>query len=209
MDPYKVLGITPGATEEEIKKAYKQMSKKYHPDMHMNDPDKEMYEEKFKEVQQAYDMLTKKQSSPQDFWNTYTSGYGNTGTSQEDMYLNAARTYIQNGRFDEAMNVLNGISNKTAEWFFLRSNIYLRTGMDGAAIADARTAAAMEPGNMTYQQYLYSLEHQGDWYQAAGTNYGRRTMSVGPCASACISLSVCGCCSMTGMCHFMPFICCI
>lgn len=59
MDPYKVLGVSPGATDEEIKKAYKTLSKKYHPDMNMNNPNRDAYAEKFKEVQQAYDMLTK------------------------------------------------------------------------------------------------------------------------------------------------------
>ena len=62
MNPYEVLGVDSNATDDEIKKAYKQLSKKYHPDANMNNPDKEAYEEKFKEVQQAYDIIMKQRS---------------------------------------------------------------------------------------------------------------------------------------------------
>lgn len=199
MDPYKVLGVAPGATEEEIKKAYKQLSKKYHPDLNMNNPRKDEYAEKFKEVQQAYDMLTKKQAAPQDFWGNYQSSAGNDSS----MYLNAARTYIQNGRYEEAMNVLNGIENRNAEWYFLRSNVYLRTGRDSQALEDAKTAAAMEPGNMTYAQYLYSMQNQGQWYEQQGTSYGKTTMTGMPCGGICLGATMCAMCSGS-----MPFIFC-
>ena len=200
MDPYKILGVSPGATDEEIKKAYKTLSKKYHPDMNMNNPNRDAYAEKFKEVQQAYDMLTKKQPGPQDYWSSYQS---QAGSDESGMYLNAAMTYIQNGRFDEAMNVLNSIRERNAEWYFLRSNIYLRTGRDGQALDDARTAASMEPGNMTYSQYLYSMQHQGDWYEQNGTPYGRTEMSSMPCTGICVGMSLCAACSGS-----MPFIIC-
>ena len=138
MNPYEVLGVDSNATDDEIKKAYKQLSKKYHPDANMNNPNKEAYEEKFKEVQQAYDIIMKQRSGQgnyQEFWNSYTGQQHDS--TQEEIYLNAARNYIQNGRYDEGMNVLNSIENKTAEWYFLRSNIYLRKGQRSAAIADA------------------------------------------------------------------------
>lgn len=208
MDPYKVLGIAPGASEEEIKRAYKTLSKKYHPDANMNNPNKDEYEERFKEVQQAYEMLTKKQEAPESFWGMYTGQSAQQG-NDTDMYLQAARTYIQNGRLDEAMNVLNSIANRTAEWYFLRSNIYLRRGMEQAAEADAQTAVNMEPYNLTYRQYYDSLKYQsqGYEYQDMGRTYGR-TVSCGntPCVSTILLCSLCSCCS-GGSFMFLPCIC--
>ena len=58
-DPYDVLGVSRNATEEEIKKAYKALSRKYHPDANINNPNKEEAEEKFKEIQQAYQQIMK------------------------------------------------------------------------------------------------------------------------------------------------------
>ena len=58
-DPYQILGISRNATEEEIKKAYRNLSRKYHPDANVNNPNKEQAEEKFKQVQQAYDQIMK------------------------------------------------------------------------------------------------------------------------------------------------------
>ena len=62
MDPYKILGVSPDATDEEVKKAYKQLSKKYHPDANINNPNKEQAEEMFKNVQQAYQIIMKQLS---------------------------------------------------------------------------------------------------------------------------------------------------
>ena len=59
MDPYKVLGLTPQATDEEVKKAYRRLSRKYHPDANINNPHPELAEEKFKQVQTAYDQIMK------------------------------------------------------------------------------------------------------------------------------------------------------
>ncbi len=209
MNPYEVLGIRPGASEEEIKRAYKTLSKKYHPDANMNNPNREAYEERFKEVQQAYDILMKKHDAPEDFWGVYTGQSAGAGTDpgQDEMYFNAARTYIQNGRLDEAMNVLNGMANRTGEWYFLRANVYLRKGMDGAAIEDAKTAVQLDPYNMTYRQFYDSLFFRNQGYGQTGEAYGR-TYSVGtsPCLSTCICLSICSCCSGGGF-YFLPCLC--
>ena len=58
-DPYSVLGVSRDASDEEIKKAYRRLSRKYHPDANINNPNKAQAEEKFKEVQQAYDQIMK------------------------------------------------------------------------------------------------------------------------------------------------------
>ena len=61
-DPYEVLGIQRGATDDEIKKAYRAKCKRWHPDLNPNDP---TAEEHFKEVQAAYDAITKGDTGPQ------------------------------------------------------------------------------------------------------------------------------------------------
>ena len=62
-NPYSVLGVDSNATEEEIKKAYKALSRKYHPDANINNPNKEQAEEKFKEIQAAYQQIMKERTS--------------------------------------------------------------------------------------------------------------------------------------------------
>ena len=77
MNPYQVLGISPGASDDEIKKAYRALSRKYHPDANINNPNKAQAEEKFKQVQQAYDQIMKEKQSGA----AGTGGYGGAGSS--------------------------------------------------------------------------------------------------------------------------------
>ena len=76
-DPYEVLGVSRGASDDEIKKAYRAKCKRWHPDLNPNDP---TAEEHFKEVQAAYDAITKGETGPQMGGNPYGSyqqqGYG-------------------------------------------------------------------------------------------------------------------------------------
>lgn len=72
-DPYQVLGVSRSATEEEIKKTYKALSRRYHPDANINNPNKDQAEEKFKEIQQAYQQIMKERTSGY--------GYGSAGSS--------------------------------------------------------------------------------------------------------------------------------
>ena len=59
LDPYSVLGVPRSATDDEVKKAYRRLSWKYHPDANINNPNKDQAEEKFKQVQQAYEQIMK------------------------------------------------------------------------------------------------------------------------------------------------------
>ncbi|MBQ5674088.1 MAG: J domain-containing protein, partial [Lachnospiraceae bacterium] len=75
-DPYSILGISRSATDEEIKKAYRALSRKYHPDANINNPNKEQAEEKFKEVQKAYDQIMHERQYGSSNTNDYSYGYG-------------------------------------------------------------------------------------------------------------------------------------
>ncbi len=117
MDPYKVLGIAPGATDEEIKRAYRNLSRKYHPDANVNNPDRAQAEEKFKEVQMAYDQIMKQKQQGYSYGSGYGGGgaygyggfgygrtngaYGNSGygssASGESVEMQAAANFICTG----------------------------------------------------------------------------------------------------------------
>ena len=75
-DPYKILGVSRDASEEEIKKAYKALSRKYHPDANINNPNKDQAEEKFKEIQAAYQQIMKERTEGY----SYGGGYGGSGS---------------------------------------------------------------------------------------------------------------------------------
>ena len=79
-NPYEVLGISPSATDEEVKKAYRELSRKYHPDSYVNNPLAELAEEKFKEVQQAYEQIMKQRQNGGGY-SSYNRGYANTNQS--------------------------------------------------------------------------------------------------------------------------------
>ena len=77
IDPYQVLGVSRSASDDEIKKAYRSLSRKYHPDANINNPNKDQAEEKFKQVQQAYDQIMKEKQSGA----AGAGGYGGAGSS--------------------------------------------------------------------------------------------------------------------------------
>ena len=78
-DPYEVLGVQRGASDDEIKKAYRAKCKRWHPDLNPNDP---TAEEHFKEVQAAYDAITKGDTGPQMGGNPY-GGYQQQGYNRQ------------------------------------------------------------------------------------------------------------------------------
>ena len=136
-DPYAVLGVSRNATDEEIKKAYRNLSRKYHPDANINNPNKEQAEERFKEVQQAYDeIMHQKQYGGGTSYGEYQSGgygYGQAGyggfggyggyqeagsNSDQSIKMQAAANYIRNRYYKEAINVLEGMESaeRNGQW---------------------------------------------------------------------------------------------
>ena len=161
-DPYSVLGVTRGAMDREIKKAYRTLSRKYHPDSYSDESQKNWAEEKFREVQEAYNQIVDERSgkSRQSY-----GGYGGYGGGQdyteEDQHLMAAMNYIRARRYNEAINVLNSMENRSARWYYFSSYANLGLGNNVVAMDYAKKAVDMDPGNQEYQQYYQQLQRGG------------------------------------------------
>lgn len=196
MDPYQVLGVSRGASDEEIKKVYRSLSRKYHPDANVNNPNKDQAEEKFKQVQQAYDQIMKEKqqgTSYSGYGNSYGGGnsseysdfggfggFGNyySGRStyqEENTKLQAAANYIRNGYYREAMNVLNDIpfAERNGRWYYYSAVANQRLGNTATALEHIRRAVELEPSNIQYRQFQQNLEYGGTWYTTMGSGYER------------------------------------
>ena len=191
-NPYEILGISPNASNDEVKKAYRDLSRKYHPDSYVNNPLADLAEEKFKEVQEAYDQIMKQREnggraqSQYSYGGAYnSSSYGGTyggsssGNSEADMHFQAVRNYINARRFREALNVLAGISNRNAMWYYYSSIANMGIGNNLVAVDHAKQAAAMEPNNMEYVNFANQMQFRGQRYQNTGYGYGRQSYGTG------------------------------
>ncbi|MDD6571416.1 MAG: DnaJ domain-containing protein [Thermoflexaceae bacterium] len=184
-NPYEVLGVSPDASDEEIKKAYRKLSRMYHPDANINNPNKEQAEEKFKEVQQAYDAIMNQNVGTDYGFNSSYGGNSSGYDSQEASYYVAAANFIRNRRYAEALRVLDGIKLRDGRWYYLSAIAMAGTGNMATALEHARTATEMEPDNMEYRQLYAQLSNTGEWYTSRGSFYG---MPMQPAGSMCCEL---------------------
>lgn len=196
-DPYQVLGVTRGASDEEIKKAYRNLSRKYHPDANINNPNKAAAEEKFKQVQQAYDQIMKEKEMG-GFGDFGFGGYQNRqsgGSSEYENHMRAAANYIQSRHFREALNVLNSMGGRNAMWYYYSAIANNGVGNNVMALDHAKQAAAMEPNNFQYRQLVQQLEGGGMWYRdMQGPFYEYSSGGSDFCMKLCIANMICNCC---------------
>ena len=182
-NPYEILGVSPNASNDEIKKAYRELSRKYHPDSYADNPLAGLAEEKFKEVQEAYDQIMKQRESGGSYYagGQSQSQYSGSATygSQEAAEFQAVCNFINARRFREALNVLSGIPNRNAMWYYYSAVSNMGIGNNLMAVEHARQAAAMEPGNMEYVNFANQLQYRGQQYQSTGSGYGRQTFGTG------------------------------
>ncbi len=173
-DPYEVLGVSPDASDEEIKKAYRELARKYHPDNYQNNPLSDLAEEKMKEINEAYDAITKSRSgggygggSGSYGGSAYQSG-GSSGRysgSASNSQFAQARQYINAGNLDGAEQILQGTSVKNGEWYFLMGSIAYRRGWLDEARQNYQIACQMDPGNMEYRQAMSMMQQGGYSYR--------------------------------------------
>lgn len=175
-NPYEVLGVPRNASNDEIKKAYRQLCKKYHPDSYVDNPLADLAEEKFKEVQAAYEQIMKEREGG---GYSYSATGQTQSTSQETAELQAVRNFINNRRFHEALNVLSNIGNRNAMWYYYSAIANMGIGNNLVAVDHAKQAAAMEPNNMEYVNFANQLQFRGQQYQTMGGGYGRQSFGTG------------------------------
>ena len=188
-DPYSVLGVSQSASDDEVKKAYRELARKYHPDNYQNNPLADLAEEKMKEINEAYDTITKQRSGG---YQTTSGSYNSSGsyTAQNRSYggqdpsFNRIRSLINAGNLSAAEQLLYQISNKNGEWYFLAGSIAYRKGWLDEARQNFTLAVQMDPNNMEYRQALNMMQQRGGYRPY---NYGTTT-ECDPCSAyLCLS----------------------
>lgn len=196
-DPYKVLGVSRNASNDEVKRAYRELSKKYHPDSHMNNPLSDLAEERFKEVQLAYDQIMNGSATTGSAGNSYYGSNQNSwgqSQSQDTSELNVVHNMLYERRFQEALRELGKISERSARWFYYSAVANNGVGNNIIAYEHARQAAILEPSNRDYQNLVNQLQFRTQRYQNTGTMYGRPTIGSGNlCCDLFCADSLCEC----------------
>jgi len=188
-DPYKVLGVSKNATDEEIKKAYRELARKYHPDNYVNNPLSDLVEEKMKEINEAYDTIQKERSG-----NRFSNGKYSSGNSTYSGEFARIRELIQTGRLTEAETMLGYIPNdgRNGEWNFLKGCILERKGWYFDAQKFFEAACYIDPDNAEYQDALDKIKRTATsfgGYRAANTDRTGCSM-----CQLCSSLICADCC---------------
>lgn len=198
-NPYEVLGVREGASIDEIKKAYKELVKKYHPDQYRGNPLSDLAEEKLKEINQAYDYLMKQYEKNGTQYSNQSNSYSSSSSYGSDSSLySQIRMNIMNGNIQAAESLLNRVSMKDAEWYYLRGLIYMRKGWYNEAVKSINTAVNMDPSNMEYRDALNRIAYANNRYQNYG--YDRRYGAGGTDICSMCECLVCSdcCCECMG-----------
>lgn len=169
MNPYEILGVDKNASEEEVKAAYKELARKYHPDNYVDNPLSDLAEEKMKEINEAYDAIIAKKR---------TKSSGSSGYQYDETGVYAdVRRFLNQNRLEDAQAILDGvdISSRTAEWYYLNGSVLYRRGWYDDAFTSFSNACRMDPSNAEYRDTLnrISMQRRGQFNGGYNTgNYG-------------------------------------
>ena len=194
-DPYAVLGVSPSASDDEIKRAYRDLVKKYHPDSYAYNPLADLAEAKMKEVNEAYDAIMKArtQGGYQSAGGSYGGGGSTTnqgGSRYSNPTLLQVRQLIAQNNLAEAERILRSSPANNAEWYYLMGSIAYRRGWMDDARQNFWTAANMDPTNLEYRQAVNSMG-----MQARRGAYGGGDDLANLCTALCCLNCLCNSCS--------------
>ena len=200
-DPYQVLGVSPSASDDEIKAAYRRLAKQYHPDRNNGSPEAER---KMMQINDAYAQIVemRKNGGRQTGYggyggyggfNGYDYGYGGSGQARQSApEFDTVRQQLNMGRFEEAMQTLEYMNTQSAEWYYLMARTRQGLGDDIAALNFARQAVNMDPGNMEYVSFLQQMGMGAQQYRQQGMQFGgiQNFLCQNPCIT-CLLFNLC------------------
>ena len=194
-DPYMTLGVSRDATDDEIKKAYRALARKYHPDNYAGSDLADVAEEKMKEINEAYDMIGKMRAAG-GTGGSYTGGSSSQGYTSGNYA--EIRYRINEGRFSDAEILLDAIpaSQRGAEWNFLKGCVMMQRGYYFDAQKYIETACYLDPTNMEYRQVKQRMRATASSYDSPyrTTSYGSACSGTDCCTSLICADCLCECC---------------
>lgn len=195
-DPYKVLGVSRDASDDEIKQAYRRLAKQYHPD---RNPGNAEAAKKMQQINAAYEQIKNpEKAQPTGYGYDPYGGYSGQSSAQSgDEYQQAAYQYIRFGRYREALNALSNCTQRNARWYYLSALANNGLGNQVTALEHIRRAVSMEPDNQEYLYTLDQIEHGGRAYRQQAGTYRSYNMRWSPCSGLLFCLLArffCPCC---------------
>lgn len=207
-DPYSVLGVSPNASDDEVKTAYRELARKYHPDSYQGNPLADLATDKMQEINQAYDQIMNTRRGGQNGGSGgpqsgSRSGYGGTG-GYSSGYSGGSqfadiRRLITSGRVTQAEELLDGVprERRDAEWHFLKGTVQYSRGWLDDAYHNFTRACEMDPANGEYRSALNQLQWQRRTGRSAGTNanygYGQDCSVCDVCTAMYCASCCCDC----------------
>ena len=181
-DPYKVLGVSPDASDDEIKRAYRRLAKKYHPDVN---PGNQEAARKMQEINAAYEQIKNPEKAEPAGGYGYDpfGGYRQAQREEEDPYQSGAYQYIRMRRYQEALNILSNSTNKDARWYYISATANNGLGNQVTALEHIKKAVSMEPDNYEYLQMLKYIENGGTEYRRQAGSFRGFEMRGNPCTN--------------------------